>query len=173
MKKTILILSLITVNHMETKAQQETQSTDASGYTAAKHTVLQVNHTFLNNTYYFTGNGPDKDYDFYKRISKNYRIAGWSTLGGGIILGVAGLLVATNNNSYSDYNSELRAERTNRVLFISSAAVGIISIPLMIMATVYGHKAKVLLKAQKTGFGVPQNVDKNIMGVTISLPIGR
>lgn len=176
MKKIILILSLIAVNHMETKAQQETQSTTATYLTAIKFTSFPEQNTFSKNGYLSGKNDTDKDYNYYMQKSKRQRTVGWVTLGSGIVLSGIGLLIAGNSepttdiygNLIDDDNSSIAA-----VLTIAGAASGIVSIPFMIMASSNRHKAKVILKAQKTGFGVPQNVDKNIMGVTMRLPIGR
>lgn len=43
----------------------------------------------------------------------------------------------------------------------------------MISATVNKQKAKLMLDNQKTGFGVPSNVGKNIPSVTMVIPIGK
>jgi hypothetical protein len=172
MKKIILTTIVMLFVLLQTKAQQVYQATDAYGYISVNTTVLQTNETFLKNTYAFPGNNPDKDYDLYLRRSKNYRIVGWATLGGGLVLGSAGLLVATNSST-TDYNSELRAERTHRALFIGSAVAGIVSIPFMIMASSYKEKARLEIKNQKTGFGVPPHVSKDITGISLTIPIGK
>jgi hypothetical protein len=118
-------------------------------------------------------NGEDpgvKDYDFYMKRSRNQRIVGWSTLGAGLLLSAVGLLVATNSSDdiYDDSD-----ETTAGVLLATGAASGIVSIPFMIMASVNKHKAKVMLNNQKTGFGVPPNVSKNIPGISLAIPIGQ
>ncbi len=166
MKKFILILGLIIIALSETNAQQEQQFTAATNYSSLKAGLTQPKNTFLKIMYSPVRNKPVKDYDYYMQKKKNNLTAGLVTLGSGLLLSGIGLITATNGTS-------IDTDATAAVLFITGAASGIASIPLMIMATVYGHKAKVLVKAQKTGFGVPQNVDKNIMGVTMSLPIGK
>ena len=117
---------------------------------------------------YSSGNNlPDKDYDYYMRKRKNNLTAGLVTLGAGVVLSGIGLLIATPANATLDNAA------TGGVITIIGAASGIASIPCMIMAGVYGHKAKLEFKNQKTGFGVPSNVSKNTAGITMSIPIGK
>ena len=155
MKKIILILGLITVTQLETKAQQEKQ------FIAAGH------YTSLNAMYSPGNNLPEKDYNYYMQKRKNNLTAGLVTLGAGLVLSGIGLLIATPANASFDNAA------TGGVITIIGAASGIASIPFMIMATVYKNKAKVQLSTQKTGFGVPSNVSKNIAGITMSIPIGK
>jgi hypothetical protein len=158
MKKSILMLSMICFINMESKAQQE-------NWFITANSLIIANPVSLSIPAY---NTPNKDADYYFRKSKNNRAVGWATLGGGILLSGIGLLLANGDYATNNANSN-----TADVLTIAGAVSGIVSIPFMIMAGVYKHKAKVMVSSQKTGFGVPQNVDKNIMDVTISLPIGR
>ncbi len=109
------------------------------------------------------------DYDFYMKRSRSQRIVGWSTLGGGLLLSGIGILVASssNDNYYDDGN-----ENTAGVLLLLGVVSGIVSIPFMISASVNKHNAKLILDNQKTGFGVPSNVGKNIPGVTMVISFG-
>ena len=158
MKKSILMLSVIFLIAMELKAQQESQLITANS-------LSPTNPVSFSMASY---SGPDKDADFYLRRSKNQRIAGWATLGGGLLLSGIGFLIIN-----ADVTTNSGNDGTAAVLFITGAPSGIVSIPFMIMASANKHKAKLMLSNQKTGFGVPQHVDKNIMGVTMSLPIGK
>ncbi len=155
MKKILLILGLIIATELETKAQQE------------KQFIAAANYTTLKSMYASGNNLPDKDYDYYMRKRKNNLTAGWVTLGSGVLLSGIGLLIATNTSASFDDAA------TGGVITIIGAASGIASIPCMIMATVYKNKAKMQVSTQKTGFGVPSNVSKNITGITISIPIGK
>lgn len=174
MKKFILILGLTIFTLSETKAQQEQQFITTANYSSVKTRLMQQENTLLQNSYVYSGNNPVKDYHYYMTKSKNNFTAGCVTLGSGVLLGVVGIIFASADDGSRDngWGNEKNDDEA-AVLFLCSAASGIASIPLMIMGSVYRHKAKVMLKAQKTGFGVPQNVDKNIMGVTMSLPIGK
>ncbi len=159
MKKSILMLGVIFLINLESKAQQESQFIAANNLSATKPV------SFSLPAY----GGPDKDADFYMRRSKNYRIVGWSTLGAGLIASGAGLLLATNNSNYYNTSNEDAAA----ALFLVGAVSGITSIPFMIMATTYKHKAKAMVSSQKTGFGVPGNVSKDIVGITLQIPLGH
>ncbi len=160
MKKSILMLVIIFLINTESKAQQESQFIAANSLSNTKPV------SFSMQAY----SGPDKDADFYMRRSKNYRIVGWSTLGAGLIASGAGLLLATNssNDFYNNSNDDAAA-----ALFLVGAVSGITSIPFMIMATSYKHKAKAMISSQKTGFGVPANVGKDIVGITLQIPLGK
>ncbi|MEO6540303.1 MAG: hypothetical protein ABIN74_04905 [Ferruginibacter sp.] len=166
MKKFILIPAVIFLISSESKAQQEKQTIALTSYTlSAGKTVIKDNLTFsFSND---PGNDvPVKDYAYYLKKKKSNLTAGLVTLGAGLLFSGIGLITATNSNSFDD-------DATAGVLFIAGAASGIASIPLMIMAHVYGHKAKLELSTQKTGFGVPANVSKDIVGITVAISIGK
>ena len=166
MKKIILILSVIFLISNESKAQQEKQQIASAGYNLHKsNTVIKNNlpFNFSDNTGY---HGPAKDYDYYMRKRKNNLTAGLVTLGAGLVLSGIGLITSTNSKSFDN-------DATAGVLFIAGAASGIASIPLMIMSGVYGHKAKLELSKQKTGFGVPRGGSKDIVGITFKIGIGN
>lgn len=92
---------------------------------------------------------------------------GWATLVGGVVLSGIGLLVA--NADYASGNDQADAAAT---LTVAGAVSGIVSIPFMVMGTVYKHKAKVMLSSQKTGFGIPVKPG-NITGVSVFIPISK
>jgi len=169
MKKIILALTCVAAIGMTTKAQQTEPSKTIGNYTAARTFLLVPTTTVLENKLTSASNGYDKDYNFYNRRSRNMRIAGLSLLGGGLVLGVSALLVS--GNDYSTYSDS--RDRTITTLFVLSAATGIASIPFMVLAHVNKSKARLAMKNQPTGFGVPANVHKNITGLTMSIPIGK
>ena len=160
MKKSIVMLGVIFLFNMELNAQDQSQFIAANPITATKPLSLSMR----------TYNGPGEDADFYMQRSKNYRIVGWSTLGAGLVASGAGLLIATNssNTFYNDANDNAAA-----IFFLVGAVSDITSIPFMIMATSYKHKAKAMITSQKTGFGVPGKVSKDITGITLTIPIGK
>lgn len=160
MKKSIFMLGVLFFMNMESKAQQEKSFIATNSLSTIKPVSLSIQ----------SYSGPDKDADFYLRRSKNYRIVGWSTLGLGLVASGAGLLVSTNaSNSFNSNANDDAAV----ALFLVGSVSGIASIPFMIMATSYKHKAKAMISSQKTGFGVPTNVSKDIVGITLQIPLGR
>jgi hypothetical protein len=114
-------------------------------------------------------NQPPKDHDLYLQRSRNQRITGLVLLGTGLVSsGIAVLLATSNNTNYNSNNGS-----TAVALFIIGAATGIASIPFMVLAHVNKNKAKVEVTGQKTGFGLPRNIGKEITGITLSIPIGK
>jgi hypothetical protein len=164
MKKIILILALMISIHMESKAQQGKQ-----------FTASVENNTF--SMYSSANNFPDKDADFYFRRSKSQRTVGWVTLGAGVVLSGIGLLVATNNQgaTYDQYGNYSEDDNTTiaAVLLITGGLSGIVSIPFMIMASGNKHKARLMLKNQQTGFGIPPGMNKNITGISMVFSFGK
>lgn len=161
MKTLILFFSIILFIANKPKAQLKDEPATNTGNSFI--TLNDINSTAEKN-YLKTNTPPDKNQGFYLRRSKTYRIVGWSTLGGGIVLSGLGLLALSqekaNNNDNVDYNKP-------GILLAAGAASGIVSIPFMIMASVNKHKAMVIVDNQKTGFGVPPNVSRNITGITL------
>lgn len=170
MKKYILLVGLSLLIHIETKSQTEGQFIATGHFSTQNKTVLPWNITLATTRYSTLNVGPDKDYAFYLRRSKNYRIVGLSTLGAGLISSGIGVLIATGNqNSNSNYDPyEAAAE-----FFLFGAVSGITSIPFMIMAHAYKSKARLLMENKQTGIGVPSKVGRNIPGITMTIPIGK
>ncbi len=162
MKKLNLLAVAMLFIQLQTSAQQEKQSDVAFGYQTLKGNVVN-----LANSKYESANYSDlKDYAYYLQKKKNNLTAGLVTLGAGLAFSGIGLITASNS-------SNIDSDVTAAVFLIVGAASGIASIPLMVMANVYGHKAKISLSNQKTGFGLPSRADKNIAGLTISIPFGK
>ncbi len=164
--KKIIITSAMIFTLLEAKAQQEKQIVAATSYMLPTgNTVIKDNLSFnLSNDpgYRVLAN----DYDSFMKKKKNNLIAGLVTLGAGLVISGIGLITLTNSNGFEN-------DSNPGVLFVVGAASGIVSIPLMIRANVYSHKAKLELKNQKTGFGVPANVSNDITGITFTIPIGN
>lgn len=102
----------------------------------------------------------------YIRKSKNFRATGLVLLGTGVASSAIGLAIATNSSS--SFNDD----QTAAILFGVGAATGIASIPFMIMAHVYKHKATLSLDNKKTGSGIPFNAG-SVTGLTLSMNIGK
>ncbi|MBK8610832.1 MAG: hypothetical protein IPL84_13070 [Chitinophagaceae bacterium] len=170
MKKLLLVLVLTTSLAVQTKAQQESKFIDASGFTISTLESLQTNYSISKNELLTPVPLPDNDHDFYQRKSRNMRITGLTLLGAGLVLGVSGVLVSSSTSTPNNYDTR---DKTITTLFVASAVTGIASIPLMVMASVFKHKANVMVDTKKTGFGVPSNVSKYITGVSLTIPIGK
>jgi hypothetical protein len=167
MKKFILILGLIIATQIQTKAQQEKQFITATHYRTSKATVLTQDNSFSKSMYSSANYLPVKDYDYYMNKRRKNLTGGLVTLGGGLLFSGVGLLMASSSSSDEETGI------SGGVLTGIGAIAGIVSIPFMIMAEVYKHKAKVKLSSQKTGFGLPLKVGKSITGITMSIPIGK
>lgn len=166
MKKITLILALAFSVCAVTKAQQHNMPAKEVASPVQPNLALQRDKIFLAGNEPAGENIPPKDFDYYNRKSRNQRITGLSLLGGGLLLGGAGILSANSVSSNYDSNGE-----TSAALFIVSAAAGFASIPFMILAHVNKSKARATLSTQKTF--IPGKADKNITGLTISIPIGK
>jgi len=167
MKKIILFVYITAAFHIPVKAQQQNQLKAATGLNSVYSGISLQDFGLTKNKALFVSYGPEKDYNFYLRKSKNQRIVGWTTLGGGILLSGIGLLIANG-----DYATNHSGSSAAGVLTVAGAVSGIVSIPFMIMAGANKHKAKALLNTQKTGPGVPPGVSKSIVGITIQFPLG-
>ena len=166
MKKSIFILGMLTLIHAGLSAQLINQPDAGANRTAINRPVTRTENAFSNFTYLPGSNDPEKGYDFYNRKSRNQRITGLSLLGGGLLLGGAGILFASSNSS--NYESD---GQTAAVFFVASAAAGLASIPFMILAHASKNKARAALSNQKTF--IPGKQDKYITGFTISIPVGK
>ncbi len=166
MKKIILIFGIIFFINNESNAQQQNQDIASAGYSLHKSNTIIKENIFFNLSNNPGYKGPAKDYDYYIHKKKNNLTAGLVTLGAGLVLSGIALITSSNSKSFDN-------DATAGVLFIAGAASGIASIPLMIMAHVYGHKAKLELSNQKTGFGMPPGVSKDIVGITFKIGIGN
>lgn len=168
MKKLFFFLGLILLNTGNLHAQQQSQPITLVAKSFISFKKLNDINMIEGKNYLTMNYGPDKDPEFYKRRSKNYRIVGWSTLGAGIVLSGIGILLASGDYATNNANSN-----TAGVLTVAGAASGVVSIPFMIMASVYKHKAKAMVENQKTGFGMPPNVGSYITGITVTIPLGN
>ncbi len=168
MKKIILLLTLVLTAQLAAKAQQDNISTTANTYPLQLNTSAGVNESFLKPGY---GGDPIKDYAYYNRQSRNMRITGLSLLGAGLASGVAGLLVATGDNSYDSYEAVERKDRTTATLLVVSVVTGLASIPFMIIAHAKKNESRATLSNQKTF--IPGKGNTHITGITVSVPLGK
>lgn len=153
------MLCVIFLINMESKAQQNNQFSAVSSLITAKAVSFSRPNYSL----------PDKDHDYYMRKSKRSRNTGLILLGSGVLISGIGALLSYGK--YNTYNAN-RGE-TGVAMMLTGAVAGIASIPFMAIALGHSNKAKAMVSSQKTGFGVPANVSKDIVGVTIQIPLGN
>ncbi|MEO6253698.1 MAG: hypothetical protein ABIO79_10345 [Ferruginibacter sp.] len=168
MKKSILMLAVIFLISIESKAQQGQFTTVKTVSNPLSQVMLGVNKPFLREA---DGGDPVKDYAYYNRQARTMRITGLSLLGVGLATGVIALLISTNNDYNGDYEAAERRDKTATTLFVVSATTGIASIPFMIIAHAKKNEAKATLTKQKTF--IPGKGNTYITGITVSVPIGN
>ena len=163
MKRILLLGALITIIHLNVIAQQHNVQVNTGSYYKLTSLALIQSKIVIKNGYMY---GPEKDYNYYMHQSRDLRIIGLSLLGGGLALGIVGVIYATTNTYYN--------EETVGALFLTSCILGVASIPCMVLAHVNKTKAKKLSVAnQKTSFNIPGKAEKNIIGLSFSVPIGK
>ncbi|MBX2934413.1 MAG: hypothetical protein KF825_09215 [Ferruginibacter sp.] len=160
MKKFIIVIVLILLTLQHSQAQQPEHELATVVFGNKPGTIDHINEMPLRtNAVSFNGPG----YEHYKKKRQKNLTVGVLTLSAGLLFSGIGLIADSNYDK----------DNTSAYLFIAGAVSGIVSIPFMIMATINGHKAKLELKNQQTGFGVPANVDNQIPGITMSIHIGK
>lgn len=167
MKKIIIMVLLATCLSQQTRAQMADNTREASGIEVSSKPKTGAVYALSTNPLLTVPDPAIKDREYYLRKSENARSAGWATLIAGVVISGFGLLIGTNRNA-----SFSQAETGVYIMGIGALS-GIVSIPLMITATVYKHKAKAMVSSQKTGFGVPANVSRDIVGITLQIPMGK
>ena len=168
MKKIIVILTLLITTQIELKAQQEKQFSVVSNFRTLKTSATTI-YT-LNDS-----NNVVKDYAYYMKKRRNNKIASFSLLGGGFIIAGIGALMYPKNYDLiwgNDAATESKADAATTVIVVGIAAM-LTSIPFTILSSVNKRKANLMVTNQKTGFGVPANVSKDITGMTLRIPIGK
>ncbi len=166
MKKIILLFALTTTIQLENIAQQISIKPIITSYPVAKQNIISLPGD-PNFKIFLSGSEdpvPVKDFTYYKTKSKNQRTAGFVLLGTGVFLSAVGLLVGSGSDA------TFGEAETGIIIMGVGAISGIVSIPLMIMATVNNHKAKLLLESKKTGFGIPVHTGF-ITGITLTIPV--
>lgn len=160
MKKLILMLGVISLIHVEPKAQEPLQFIAANNFPSDKTASFSTPY-----------NNPEEDYNYYMHKSKRSRNTGLILLGSGVLIsGIGAILSFGNGQGYAYDESKGDA---GAVMLLTGAAAGIASIPFMAVALGRSNKAKAMLGTQKTGFGVPANVSKDIAGITLQIPLGK
>jgi len=108
--------------------------------------------------------------------AKRQKTAAWICLGAGSALLITGTIIAANkveNDLVSIFFSEEPEpdHSGETVLLLAGGTAAIISIPLFVASSKNKHKASLMIANQKTAFGVPKGVGKNITGLTLTIPL--
>ena len=108
--------------------------------------------------------------------AKKQKTAAWICLGAGGAMLITGTIIAANKVEddlvsifFSDQPEQDHSGETVLLLVGGSAAIA--SIPLFVAASRNRFKARLMIANQKTAFGVPKAVSKNITGLTLVIPL--
>ena len=174
MKKIILISGILLIVNIISKAQSSTpgyyKSVAAINTAAIAGQLSAMHYTFLEDSIVV------KDAKYYLVKSQNQKTAAWILLGGGAACTGIGILIFPK-----DYNVVWGTNTTSQesnatfstILTIAGFASMLTSIPVFISSSINKRRAHAGVSYQKTGFGIPVKSDKEIAGITLSIPIGR
>ena len=162
MKKIILVTLILFSTGLVTNAQK------TNGFISDTKDELQQ---------FKRANLPDTKTDYLAK-SRNKKTAAWIFLGGGVLCTGVGILIFPKNYDYDllwDSNSKSTENQatTSEIVMTIGVAAMLTSIPFFVSSSVYKRKASLTFSNQKTGFGVPANVSKDIVGITFKIAIGN
>jgi hypothetical protein len=181
MKKLILVAVIFLSFGLATNAQQANIDLFQNEMTATKIPASKIN---LNHSHFLSAKNvlqftpapePVHNKDYYLKKSRDNRIASLCLVGGGfVIAGIGALTFPKDYDMIFENGSEKESQAdASTALIIAGSAVMLSSIPFTVLASVYKRKANLMVTSQKTGFGVPANVSKDITGITLTIPIGK
>lgn len=167
MKKIIFVTLILSFTGVVTNAQNIKRLTLDKPMAA---TSMYINKANLNNS-------PDSAYnkEYYLKKSRNNRIASLCLVGGGLVIAGIGALTFPKDYDLIFENGtekESQADVSTALIVIGCAAM-LSSIPFTVMSSVNKRKANVMVTSQKTAFGLPANVSRNITGITLSYSPGK
>ncbi len=177
MKKFILVTLILACAGQVTKAQTLNAA-------AVKHSSF--NGSSLEQTFAKTakpgleekfknGFSPVETTNYLKK-SRNQKTAAWVMMGTGFAALVTGIIVEISNaqkNTDELFFGDQNTDNTGIDIAIAGGGLMIGSIPLFVASSRNKNKASLTIKNEKTGFGVPPNVSKNITGITMRVEISH
>jgi len=166
MKKILLTATVIFFTISQATAQVNKQADAAPNYEIQKSEAADPIKSVPKIVDFPSNKGVEKDYAYYLQKKNNHLTAGIVTLSAGLVFSGIGWIITSNSKSVEN-------EDFGAIFLVAGATFGIASIPLMAIAHGYGSKARLALSNQKTGFGVPAKVSRNITGLTIAIPLGK
>ena len=182
MKKLIIVALILLSKVWATNAQDANELTTDNP--AAKNIISENNSQPAIHFSLFTKNellkfnnpaDPGEKTDYLQK-SRNQKTGAWILVGVGAVGIVTGIIVESKKsveNFANIFTEEQKTDNTGSFIAVAGACMALGSIPLFISSSKNKRKASAELGNQKTGFGVPSNVSKNITGITLSFPIGK
>ena len=181
MKKLIIVAMFLLSKAWATNAQQ-LNSTQSGNEKTASETItgnmnLNTSQNMPEKNEFQLNPNPETVHDKadYLKKSLNNKTASWCLMGGGALLMGIGALTFPKDYDIIFGNSsekENKADASTALIIVGCAAM-LTSIPFTVMASVNKRKANLTVTSQKTGFGVPFYVSKNIPGITLKIAIGK
>ena len=111
----------------------------------------------------------------YQVKSRNQKTGAWVLMGLGFAGLVSGIIIDVNHaddNLYSTFTTG-KTNNTGTIIAIAGGGMMLGSIPLFIASARNKSKAKLSVSTQNTNLGIPKGINKNVTGITMSIPIGR
>ena len=168
MKKIIIITFIFLASGFAADAQNGINSQHL-----VKTNFITAGNLFENGRY--NSVPPDNGQEDYLKKSRNQKTGAWILMGAGVAAIVTGIIIEAGNavdNTYSLFTEE-STNNTGVVIAVVGGCMAIGSIPLFAASSRNKKKANVSISNQKTGFGVPSNVNKSITCITMHIPIGK
>jgi hypothetical protein len=168
MKRLILTAGLILAIHAITGAQNLAVNTG----------TRQMNPGINEQHYNFTEDSSSRKtgkFDFYMKKSSNKKAAAWILLGGGTLCAAIGSLTFPSDYDmiFNSNDATQNQARFSSIITLVGIAAMLSSIPFFISSSLNRHKAHVGIGSQKTAYGIPVKIAKEVTGLTLSIPVGK
>ena len=181
MKKLILVTLILLSKVWATNAQHLNITQPGTEKAASETTAGNMNLNTSQNLSVKNESqlSPDPaivhDKAYYLKKSRNNKTASWCLMGGGAVLMGIGALTFPKDYDIIFGNSSEKENKADvaTALIVVGAAAMLSSIPFTVMAGVNKRKAKLMIDSQKTGVGMPSKVSKDIVGITLQIPLGK
>ena len=110
----------------------------------------------------------------YQVKSHNQKTGAWVLMGAGFVGMVTGIIVESSHAEDNAYGVFVgKTNNTGIIIAIAGGCLMVGSIPLFVASARNKAKAKLSVSTQNTNLGIPRGINKNVTGITMSIPIGR
>ena len=116
------------------------------------------------------GKNPTAD-NLFKQ-ARDFNTAAWLILVAGSVTTITGLASYPREIFYSNEADKKKAARADNVC-IAGAILILGSVPCFITGAIKTHKARLAIKSQNTGLGLPPKIPKAITTLSLSINLGR